>query len=155
MVHVERSIHVAAPRETVFAFMDDAHHQAEISPSLSEVHDVTRAESGGVKAGFTYKMAGMPIKGEVEATRYTPPERIEFDMRGPLDGRIWFVFENAEGGTTVTYGSDYSIPNTLVERLAKPFLERYNARELETTLQNLKERVEFAGAGGEAGTAAP
>lgn len=142
MVRVEKDIWIEAPVERVFAYMDDPLHQAEITPSLSEVDPRGRAPCGGAKAGFVYKMAGVPFRGEIEATRYEPPRRIEFDMRGPLDGRIWFGFEPEGEGTRATYGADYTLPNAALERLARPFLTAYNERECRTVLENLKARME-------------
>ncbi len=146
MIRVEKSVDIAVRPETAFDFMDDAHHQADISPSLSEVFDVDRAATGGVRAGFVYKMAGVPLRGEVEAVEFVRPERIVFDMRGPLDGRIWFLFAPVGEGVRVTYGADYELPGAALERLTRPLLVAYNERELSATLANLKDRLEAGAA---------
>ena len=79
-------------------------------------------------------MAGVRLEGEVRATTYEPPERIEFAMEGDLEGRIWWTFEAEDGGTRVTYGTEYEIPVPVLKQVAEAFARRYNEREVETLL---------------------
>jgi hypothetical protein len=57
MIRVERMIDTGVSVDDAFPFINDAHHQTEISPSLRAVFDVGHAASGGVKAGFVYRLA--------------------------------------------------------------------------------------------------
>ena len=142
MVHVEDDIHVAVDPETAFDYMDVPEHQAEISPSLSAVETVEKLPTGGKRATYTYRMAGISLDGEVRATVYDPPRRIVFEMTGGIEGTIEWTFTPEEGGVRVGYAAEYDLPVPVLDRLAAPFIRKYNERELTTTLRNLKTRLE-------------
>ena len=142
MIEVNGSVQVDATVEDVFDFMDEPENQAVITPSLSSVETIGELDNGGKRASYTYTMAGISLEGIVEATAYEPPERIVFEMSGDLSGTIEWAFEEAAGVTVVTYTATYEIPLPVGKAAAEPFVRRYNERELETTLQNLKTRME-------------
>jgi carbon monoxide dehydrogenase subunit G len=139
---VESDVHVEVDPETAFEYMDVPEHQAEISPSLSAVETVEELPDGGKRATYTYRMAGVALDGEVEAVVYDPPERIVFEMTGGIEGTIEWTFEPEDGGVRVGYAADYDLPIPVLDSLAEPFVRAYNERELETTLANLKTRLE-------------
>jgi hypothetical protein len=87
-------------------------------------------------------MAGVRLEGEVHATTFEPQQRIEFAMTGDLEGRIWWTFAAEDGGTRFTYGTEYEIPVPVIQRVAEAFARRYNEREVDTLLRNLKDRLE-------------
>ncbi|MFB6206106.1 MAG: SRPBCC family protein [Haloglomus sp.] len=146
MIHVEDSIHVDAPREEVFAFMDDPHNQVVITPSITDIRNVEPLDNGGKRLEYTYTMAGVDLEGTLETPTYEPGERIVFALeQGPLTGTITWTFADDDGdgpGTQVTYAADYELPSEVLETAARPFVERYNERELRTTLANLKDHFE-------------
>lgn len=142
MATVERSITIEAPLREVFEYMDYPPHQAEISPSIVEVENVERLPNGGSRSDWVYKMVGVRLRGSVEAVAYEPNERIVFDMRGSIEGQIRWEFKRRSGKTEVVYHADYTVP---VPRLGEPLAKLasgYNEREVESTLANLKARME-------------
>ena len=142
MVRVEDDIHVAVDPETAFDYMDVPEQQAEISPSLSAVETVEELPTGGKRATYTYRMAGVPLDGEVKATVYDPPRRIVFEMTGDIEGTIEWTFSPEDDGVRIGYAAEYDLPVPALDRLAAPFVRKYNERELTTTLRNLKTRLE-------------
>ena len=142
MIEVNGSVQVDATVEDVFDFMDEPENQAVITPSLSSVETLDELDNGGKRAAYVYSMAGISLEGTVGATTYEPPDRIVFEMTGDLSGTIEWAFEEAAGVTVVTYTATYDIPIPVGKAAAEPFVRRYNERELETTLQNLKTRME-------------
>ena len=142
MVRVEDDVHVAVAPEAAFDYMDVPEHQAEISPSLSAVETVAELPNGGKRATYTYRMLGVPLDGEVEATVYDPPRRIVFEMTGGIEGTIEWTFSPEDDGVRVGYAAEYDLPIPVLDRLAAPVIRKYNERELRTTLQNLKTRLE-------------
>jgi carbon monoxide dehydrogenase subunit G len=142
MIEVSGSIQIDAPVAAVFAFMDEPANQAVITPSLAEVETVAELDNGGKRARYTYSMVGISLDGHVEATEHEPDERIVFEMSGDLSGTIEWGFEGTDGSTVVTYTATYDLPIPVGKAAAEPFVRRYNERELETTLQNLKTRME-------------
>ncbi|UWG50009.1 Polyketide cyclase/dehydrase family protein [Halalkaliarchaeum sp. AArc-CO] len=87
-------------------------------------------------------MAGIGIDGELVQTVHDPPRRLRFDMRGKLDREIDLELAKTGGGTRVTYAGTYEIPGRVLSSVAEPFVRRYNERELQTTLEDLKSRLE-------------
>jgi len=149
MVRVTETTTVAAPRDRVFAFMDDPHNQPVITPSLRSVSGVEPAYEDGVQVGktveTTYGMAGVELDVTLTTATYDPPEHVVFEMRGDLDGEIEWRFDAEDDGTTtVTYAAEYEIPVPVGERAVEPLVRRYNERELSTTLANLRTRLEAA-----------
>ena len=112
MIEVSESITVEAPVERVFAFMDEPRNHLTVTPSLADVRDVERLDNGGKRLDHTFRMAGISIDGELEEV-----ERVENTGR-------------------------YDLPGQVLERVARPFVRRYNERELSTTLANVKTHLE-------------
>jgi len=142
MIEVNASIQIDAPLEDVFEYMDQPTNQREITPSLTRSETIETLPNGGKRVAYTYSMAGVDLDGEIEAVEYERPRRIRWEMTGDLTGEIDWQFEATDDGTHVTYSSSYDLPVRALESLARPFLERYNERELRTTLENLQTRLE-------------
>lgn len=142
MAAVSESIDIDCPVEDVFAYLDEPHNHAKITPSISDVRNVQPLDNGGKRLEHTYEMAGIGVDGELVEQVHDEPERMVFEMRGRLTGQIEFVFEERDGGTEVTYSAEYDIPGRVLSAAATPLIERYNSRELRTTLKNLKSALE-------------
>lgn len=142
VLRVDADIHVAVDPQTAFEYMNVPEHQAEISPSLTSVETIEELPNGGKRAAYTYRMAGIALDGEVEAATYDPPERIVFEMTGGLRGTIEWTFEPEGDGVRIGYAADYDLPIPILASLVKPLVRRYNERELDTTLRNLRTRLE-------------
>lgn len=142
MAEASESIHIDRPVEEVFAYLDDPHNHAEVTPSIADVRNVRPLDNGGKRLEYTYEMAGVGVDGELVEQIHEGEERMVFEMRGRLTGQIELVFEERDGGTEVTYGAEYDIPGRVLSTAATPLVERYNERELRTTLENLKSELE-------------
>lgn len=143
MVTVRDDVWIDAPRERVFAYVDEPSRQPEFTPSLTESVLVERLPNGGSRARYTFSLFGLPFSGEVRATDYTPPERIVFAMTGDLQGSIRWYLHPEDGGTRFTYAATYAIPGpNLLAPALRPVVRRYNEREVDRLLQNLKHLVE-------------
>lgn len=147
MATVTESVYVDAPREAVFDYMDRPEHQPEITPSLTRSETLERLENGGKRVAYTYTMAGVSLEGEVTALDWVEDERIAWRMDGDLEGELEWRFEDEGAGTRVTYSADYSIPVPVLDAVVEPFVRRYNERELRTTLEDLRTRMETVDAG--------
>jgi len=147
MTVVEDDIYVDAPPERVFGFMDDPENQVAVTPSLSSVENVEELLKGR-RVEYTYSMAGASMRGTVETVEYDPPNLMVWTLDGSIEGQIRQAFESEDGGTWVTYAAGYTVPVPALEGLAEPLVERYNRREVRTTLENLKDAVETLSAEG-------
>lgn len=142
MLEVEETVRIDAPVAQVFAYMDRPENQPEITPSLAHSETLEELPNGGKRVAYTYTMAGIGLDGEIRATEYVPEARIVWEMSGDLTGEIEWIFEADDDETVVTYVGRYEVPIPVLDAVVEPFVRRYNERELRTTLENLKTRVE-------------
>lgn len=142
MVRVSETIQVDRPVDAVYSYLDRPENHAEITPSLAESKTIEALDNGGKRASYTYRMAGISREGELTETVHEENQRMVFEMSGELKGEIDISMEAVEGGTEVTYAAEYDLPGRVLSAVAEPFAKRYNKRELATTLENLKTRLE-------------
>ncbi len=142
MIDVGETVRIDAPIGDTFAFMDRPENQPEITPSLTRSETVETLSNGGKRVAYTYTMVGIGLDGYIEATEYEPERRINWEMSGDLEGEIEWEFERVNGQTRVTYTARYEMPVRVLEVVIGPIVERYNERELRTTLENLRTRIE-------------
>lgn len=142
MVTISESLHIRAAPETIFTYLDDPYHHVEITPSLVEVRNVESLDNGGKRADHTFRMAGVSLDGELVEIIHEPPNRLNFELRGQLEGELDLRMVPEESGSRVSYAATYSLPGSVLSRVAEPFIRRYNERELRTTLENLRDRLE-------------
>ncbi|MFC5369139.1 SRPBCC family protein [Salinirubrum litoreum] len=146
MLEVEETVRIDAPVAEVFEYMDRPENQPEITPSLTHSETLEELSNGGKRVAYTYTMAGIDLDGEIEAVEYDPEAHILWEMSGDLSGEIEWTFTADGDETVVTYVGRYEIPIPVLDAVVKPFVRRYNERELRTTLENLKTRVEAGAA---------
>ncbi len=144
MAAVSESIWIDRSVEDVFAYLDDPHNHATITPGITDIRNVQPLDNGGKQLEHTYEMVGVGIDGELVEQVHEENERMVFEMRGRLTGEIEFVFEERDGGTEVTYSAEYDIPGRVLSKAATPLVKRYNEGQLQTTLETLKDELESA-----------
>jgi uncharacterized membrane protein len=97
---------------------------------------------------YTYTMAGVDLDGELVAVEYEPERHVRWAMTGDLDGEITWELRPENGATDLTYTARYDLPVPVLDAVVEPFARRYNERELRTTLENLRSRLEHGAAAG-------
>lgn len=142
MVRVSETIQVDRPVDEVYAYLDRPENHPEVTPSLAESKTIEGLDNGGKRASYIYRMAGVTREGELTETVHEENERMVFEMSGELTGEIDISMEAVDGRTEVTYAAEYDLPGRVLSAVAEPFAKRYNKRELATTLENLKTRLE-------------
>lgn len=142
MTTASESIHIEAPVDVVYAFLDNPHNHAEVTPSLAEVRNVEPLENGGKRVEHTYGMAGISLEGELVEREHVENELMLFEMRGNLTGEIRIETKPEGDGTRVQYTGTYDLPGRVLGRVAEPLARRYNVRELRQTLENTKTHIE-------------
>jgi uncharacterized membrane protein len=145
MLTVRKHVDLAVPVENVFAYMDEPTHQVDITPSLTRSALIERRSNGGSRVAYTYQIFGLSFSGEVRATDYVPPKRIVWTMTGDLRGTLRWYFSpgEQEEQTRFTYAATYNVPGpSFLRPVLNAFVHRYNKRDLRTTLQRLKTKLE-------------
>ena len=141
MEKVERSITINAPVEKVFDYLADPMSQLEWLPSMMEVKDVT-GSGVGQHFNWTYKMAGILLKGETTVTEHIPNERRIIQSKGGVTSTWIFNFETHDGGTIMKLNLEYTIPVPVLGKLAEKIVLKRNEREADLAMANIKENME-------------
>ena len=141
MERVEKSITIDAPVEKVFAYLRDPISNLEIMPSMVQVSQVA-GEGVGAEFRWVYRMAGMNLEGKSTVLEFVPDERFVTKSQGGIESTWIWDFAPDNGGTRIDLAVEYTVPIPVLGRLAESLVVRQNERELETTLANIKERVE-------------
>lgn len=141
MARVHKSIEIKAPVKEVFSYIQDPTTTPEWLVGMIEVHNVT---GSGVGRHFhwTYKMAGVPLKGENTVKEEIPDKRIVVESKGGAESTWTFNLEGRKDVTVLDLDIEYKIPVPVVGKLAEKMLLKRNERETEMDLLNIKEKLE-------------
>jgi len=142
MVTIEKDVWIETPRERVFEYMAVPENHLEVMPSLQDVRDVEELPNGGTEGAVTFKMVGIRNDIEFEDVTFDPPALRVYEMGGDLEGEVRYRFEEEDGGTRFTYELDGSLPSRVLNKVLEPVARRYNEREMETMLANVKTLLE-------------
>ncbi|WP_242333502.1 MULTISPECIES: SRPBCC family protein [Anaeromyxobacter] len=155
MERIEKKILVEVEAARVFDYLHDPRNLLEIWPSLVEVTNVQLKEGGGADWDWTYKMAGLRFHGRSETVEAVRPRRFVTKNEKGIPSTFTWTLEQRDAGTEVVLKIQYELPLPLLGHVAELFLRHSNEREAETLLENLKERLESAGASPRAPEMAP
>jgi carbon monoxide dehydrogenase subunit G len=144
-VRVERTTHIAAsPQELYDVVMDPRrlgdwvtiHHHLEGSPRipLQKGSELTQC----------LKLAGRTFKVHWHVVENAPCEHVVWEGRGPLasHARVEYSFDSNDGGTNFSYVNEYDLPGGPFGRVAGRAVSRVTQKEVDGSLQRLKQLVE-------------
>ncbi len=141
MAKVTKSITIDAPVEKVFGYISEPTNLPEIWPSLIEITDVKQLPDGRTTDRWTYKMAGMRLKGTT-TTEYVGNKSIISKTEGGVKSTQIWAFEPADGGTKATLEVEYTVPIPVIGKLAEVIVVKMNEHEGDIIMANLKSRME-------------
>lgn len=141
MVAVKRDVVIEAPLERVFALVSDPTRMPEWLPGLVEVR-VLLGTGAGQQFEWTYKMAGILLRGQSVVVEFVPNERAVHQNIGAIPSTWTYTVEPHDEGTTLTIEADYTIPVPVLGKMAEHVAARRNARDLEAALLDIKETLE-------------
>jgi uncharacterized membrane protein len=142
MERMTKTIYINAPVEKVFAYMEDASNLPEIWPSMVEVNNIQAEQKGFATYDWTYKMAGVQIRGASKTLEYVPNKRIVVINEKGIESKFTWDYSPESNGTKLSVEVEYAIPGSVLGKLAKSFIVKQNEREANTLLDNLKMRME-------------
>ncbi|MBA3264027.1 MAG: SRPBCC family protein [Thermoleophilaceae bacterium] len=144
-MRVERSTHIAAPPQAVYDVVMDpnrledwvtVHHHLEGSPKspLEKGSQLTQC----------LKLAGKKFKVRWRVVENDPCAYVVWEGRGPVAShtRVEYRFDANDGGTDFSYVNEYDLPGGPVGRVAGRAVSRVTQKELDGSLQRLKQLVE-------------
>jgi uncharacterized protein YndB with AHSA1/START domain len=142
MAKAENTIVINVPVEKVFAFVTDGLQAGKWRPSVT---DVALAEGTAGTVGATYKQglkgpSGRRIDGDYRIVDVVPNQTFSFEViAGPAHPRGQYIFETAEGGTSVRF--ILSLETTGLQKLLDPIITSTMNKEV-ASLANLKTYLE-------------
>jgi uncharacterized membrane protein len=138
---VEKSAHVDAPVERVFAYLRDPMSNLKWLPGMMEVTKVS-GEGVGARFRWVYRMAGIAVEGESTALEFVPNERFVTESRSGILSTWTWDFAPKDGGTKIDLTVDYVVPIPVLGKLAEAVVVKQNERVLDTALENIRSRME-------------
>jgi uncharacterized membrane protein len=140
MPSAENSVVINRPRSEVFAFVADHENDPKWRPGVA---DIKRASGEGQGAIYTQGMKGpmgKRIDADFEVTAYQPDTLLAFrTLAGPVRPEGSFRFEDADGGTRVTFSLNADL--TGGKKLMAPMVGKSMRSEV-AALDNLKRLLE-------------
>jgi uncharacterized membrane protein len=141
MTRIHKSIEIKAPIKEVYAYIDDPEKDPEWMVGMIEVRNLT-GSGVGRHFDWTYKMAGLRLKGESTFKEDVPEKRLVGETKGGVESTWTFDLEPRKDVTVLNLDIDYKIPVPVLGNLAEKVLLKRNERETEMSLMNIKERLE-------------
>ncbi len=141
MARIHKSVEIKAPVKEVYAYIDDPEKNPEWMASMIEVSNVT-GSGVGKHFDWTYKMAGIRLRGESTFTEDVPEKRIVAETKGGAESTWVYTFEQRKDITVLDLDIDYKIPVPVLGKLAEKVLLKRNERETDLNLMNIKEKLE-------------
>jgi hypothetical protein len=142
MSRIERSIVIERPAKEVFEFLHGAGTDAMWQTTLLESEPVTDGPPHiGAQIREVRRFLGLRIEMTRELTDYAPPTASSFKVvSGPVPIVGSYLLESTNGATKLTAMGDLDAHGFF--KLAEPVFARMAGRELETSLDNLKDLLE-------------
>ena len=141
MIAIARQIAIRAPAARVFDQLSPPGNLLEIWPSLVAVEDARVEPDGRHSFAWTYRMAGVKLRGRCDTVELERDRRRVDRNTGGIPSTFRWTFEPLGDETAVRLEVEYEVP-ALLRMVAGAVLRALNEREAETLLANLKARIE-------------
>ena len=141
MAKIEKTIAVNVPTGKVFSYVANPMNQLEWLPSITDVRDVT-GQGKGQRFAWTYKMIGMPLKGQTEVTEIVENQRLVLKTTGAIASTWTWAFAGDANRTRLNLVVEYTVPVPVLGKMAELLVLRQNEREADLGMANIKARLE-------------
>jgi ligand-binding SRPBCC domain-containing protein len=141
MAKLEKSVTINTPVGKVFSYITNPMNQLEYTPGMTEVRDIV-GEGVGQCFRWTYKMMGIPLKGESEVTEYVANQRYVEKSKGGIDSTWTWTFKPEAEGTLLNLVVEYTIPIPVLGKIGERLVMRQNEREADVALAYVKDKLE-------------
>jgi len=138
MIHSEADLTVSVPAPTAFEFVADPYNLVKLIPGLTEIREVSERSDGTRRGRYQYELAGISLTGAFEENQYEKPALLGRSLTGAIEGAWRYRFEEAPGGTTVSYTAELEFPETVLDRLPELAVQAYVDGELQTAIATLR-----------------
>ena len=141
MAKLEKSVTINTPVGKVFSYITNPMNQLEYTPGMTEVRDIV-GNGVGQRFRWTYKMMGIPLKGESEVTEYVANQRYVEKSKGGIDSTWTWTFKPEAQRTLLNLVIEYTIPIPVLGKIGERLVMRQNEREADVALAYVKDKLE-------------
>lgn len=141
---VEREIDLAAPPEDVYTMLMDPSCMGEWVTIHERFEDAPDELTQGSTMTQQLKVAGQRFKVRWKVTEEERPSKVTWEGKGPARTSARVVYDLAErdGGTRFSYLNEYELPGGAAGRIAGRAVSAAAGREVERSLERLKQLLE-------------
>ncbi len=145
MAKIKRDIEIQASPESAFEALISWSRLPDWS-TVTQSHDgADRCSGVGDEFDQKLRIGGVPLQTHWRVVEFEPPRSLAYEVTAMARGRMTLrqqVTPSAEG-SRVEFDVDYDLPGGFLgETLDRVYVERRNEREVEHSLQNLKDLLE-------------
>lgn len=141
MPKIHKRIEIKAPAHKIYNFIEDSRREPEWIKSMAEVSNVIGTGQGS-HFNWTWKMVGLPLRGESTNIEDIPDRKIVMQTTGGIESTWTFELEPHQDVTEVDLDIDYRIPVPVLGKLAEKVVASRNEHDTELALQKLKRMME-------------
>jgi len=138
MITIGEAVTINAPVDKIFSYISIPNNLPKFWPSLVEVTDVESLPTGGYKARYVYKMAGIHFEGTGKYTEIVTNKSLVIVTKGGISSILNWTFRSQYNRTRVSLTVNYTIPIPLLGKLAEVVVKKMNEQELTSMLANLR-----------------
>lgn len=138
-----RNIYAPVPAEQVRDYLRTPASIVEWWPDCNEIHDVVDCGEGGCAFKWTDRPAGVVCHGEIQEQVRGAGELIALHLSGDICGEMSWQVQPENGGTHVTFRSDYDLPvRSLIPYLSPVRLLRFQEDEADAIAARIRGKFE-------------
>ena len=144
-MRVERTTHIAAPPKAVYDIvMDPGRLEDWVTIHEQIVGEAQSPLEKGSKLTQCLKLAGKKFNVNWRVVENKPCEHVVWEGRGPVasKARVEYRFNSNGDGTEFSYINEYDLPGGPLGRVAGRAVSRVTQKEVDGSLQRLKQLVE-------------
>lgn len=145
MAKITREVEIQATSEVAFEALINWSRLSDWSTVTHSHEGPDRCSGVGEEFDQQLRIAGVPLQTHWRVVEFEPPLSLAYDVTAMAGGRMTLRQQVAPSGdgSRVEFDLDYDLPGGFLgEALDRVYVERRNEREVEHSLQNLKDLLE-------------
>jgi uncharacterized membrane protein len=145
MSHITTSEQIAAPVETVFAFVDDHRNTTTYMKDLTKWAPVgSKTHGKGARFEVAMKAGPMTLSSVVDITTWTENRAIGWKSTEGFKQTGTWSFKSSGKGTEATFDMDFELPGGIAGRMLSRVAEPVVRSNIEESVRKLRSEVEKA-----------
>lgn len=141
---IDESIVINRGRSEVFAFATDPDNVPLFNSNMISFEQLTEGPVGkDTRNRGSVRVVGKTIEWVTEVTEFEPDRRyVSRSVESPVGFELDIKYEDANGGTKVTWHQESETYGGFFGKLADPLVTRMYGKDVRSNLEKLKELIE-------------